>query len=406
LGFFISLAEPDLHVLTKQIETVTGGTQKSFQLVALVSVGIAFMFALGLIRILYNLPLYKILFVLYGTILVLAIFTSREFLAIAFDASGATTGAMAVPFILAVASGISQIKKDSKASEKDSFGLVAIASTGAIMIVMLSSIIRQTDPFIASSNPISPDTSQLLSPFIVKLPAIATEALLALSPILIVFLLLQKISFHLSSKAFFRIIKGLIYALFGLILFLAGVYGGFIDAGKQIGVRMAESGYYFLIVIIGFMMGFFTLLTEPAVYILTHQIEKVTGGYIRRRIVLLVLATGVGIAVSLSLLRIIIPSIQLWHYLLPGYLLALGLMPLSPKLFVGIAFDSGGVASGPMTATFILAFSQGIARGIDRTQMIADGFGVIAMVALIPLIALQILGLLYKTKSAKKGIKP
>jgi hypothetical protein len=156
------------------------------------------------------------------------------------------------------------------------------------------------------------------------------------------------------------------------------------------------------VIIVGFILGVVTILAEPAVYVLTHQIEDVTSGYVSRKVVMVTLSIGVGIAVALSIVRILIPELQLWQYLLPGYVISIALMYFTPKLFVGIAFDSGGVASGPMTATFILAYAQGAAEATTGASVLVDGFGIISMVAMTPLIALQLLGLVYKVKTKKE----
>lgn len=404
LGFFISIAEPDLHILAGQVSDITGGLISKVSLVAVVSAGIAVILAIGLLRIVFNIPLFKLLIAIYSIILILAILTSREFLAIAFDASGATTGAMTVPFILALALGVSSLKKDSKASEKDSFGLVGIASGGAIIAVLVMSIINRTDKITGTLEHGSSASDSVFLPFFHEVPKISLEVLLALSPIVMLFVIFQLISFKLSRKSARRIIIGFVFAYTGLVVFLTGVNAGFMDAGSLIGSSLASSGRTTLIVIVGFVLGFVTILAEPAVYVLTHQIEDVTSGYVKRRLVLITLSIGVGIAVALSMLRIVTPGLALWHYLLPGYIIATGLMYFTPKLFVGIAYDSGGVASGPMTATFILAFSHGVAFALEGADVVADGFGMIAMVAMTPVIALQILGIIFRLKSRKGGI--
>jgi hypothetical protein len=189
------------------------------------------------------------------------------------------------------------------------------------------------------------------------------------------------------------------------VLFLVGVNAGFMDVGSVIGHKLASFENKSIVIIIGFVLGLLTILAEPAVHVLTNQIEDVTSGYVKKKVVLVALSIGVGFAVALSMIRIIIPEIQLWHYLLPGYIIAIAMTYFAPKLFVGIAFDSGGVASGPMTATFILAFAQGAADRIEGANVLVDGFGVIAMVALTPLITLQALGLIYKIKSVKGGLE-
>lgn len=405
LGFFISIAEPDLHILASQVEFVTSGLISRESIVVVVSIGIGTMLSLGLIRVVHNIPLHKVLTILYSVIFILALFTSREFLAISFDASGATTGAMTVPFILALAAGVSALKKDSKASEEDSFGLVAIASAGAILAVMIMSVISKTDTITASLEYNESTSTSIISAFIQQIATIALEVILALLPILIIFLLFQKVSFKLSRKAFRKVLIGLLFTFIGFVLFLVGVNGGFMDVGTVIGYSVASLENKFYLIIVGFILGFVTVLAEPAVYVLSHQIEDVTSGYVKRKIIMISLAIGVGIAVALSMIRILVPEVQLWHYLLPGYLISLAMSYFVPKLFVGIAFDSGGVASGPMTATFILAFAHGAADAVEEANVLIDGFGMIAMVALTPLIALQILGFIFKVKSKKGGIK-
>ncbi|GEL78743.1 DUF1538 domain-containing protein [Tenuibacillus multivorans] len=400
LGFFISIAEPDLHILADQVDMVTSGLISKTSVVVVVSIGIGLLIAAGLVRIVYNFPLYKLLTILYLIVFGLAIFTSPEFLAISFDASGATTGALTVPFILALALGISALKKDSKASEKDSFGLVAIASTGAIITVMIMNIISGTDEMTGSlaGNTVS---NSIIGPFLHEFPSITFEITVALLPILIIFLVFQKISFKMSMKGVRKILMGLLFTFIGLVLFLVGVNAGFMDVGSFVGYNIANLDNKAYIIVIAFALGLVTILAEPAVYVLTHQIEDVTSGYVKRSAVLVTLSIGVGLAVLLSVLRVLIPELQLWHYLLPGYIIAIALTYVAPKLFVGIAFDSGGVASGPMTATFILAFVQGAAEATQGASVLIDGFGMIALVAMTPLIALQILGLAFKYKSNK-----
>lgn len=405
LGFFISIAEPDLYILAGQVDAVTSGLITKISIVAVVSIGIAIMLSNGLTRIVYNVPLYKILTVLYGIILVLAVFTPREFIAIAFDASGATTGALTVPFVLALAMGVSKLKKDSKSSEKDSFGLVAIASTGAIIAVMIMSIVSKTDRITGSLDTAQTASDSIIQPFIEKLPHLASEIIIALTPIIAVFLIFQKISFKLSKSQFRKILFGMLFTFIGLVLFLLGVNAGFMEVGSVVGYKLASMDSYVYLIVVGFVLGLVTILAEPAVYVLTHQIEDVTSGYVKRKVVMATLAVGVALAVALSIVRIIVPEIQLWHYLLPGYIISIALMYFVPKLFVGIAFDSGGVASGPMTATFILAFTQGAAERIETANVLIDGFGVIAMVAMTPLIALQVLGLFFKIRSKRGGLE-
>lgn len=403
LGFFISIAEPGLLVLADQVGFVTSGQISSMSILMIVSIGLALMLALGFLRIFYNYPLYKMLMVLYVLIFGLSIFTSREFLAISFDASGATTGILAVPFILSLSLGISKMKKDSKASEKDSFGLVAIASTGAILGVMLLDLFTKNTSFNADIESVVTVSDSILKPFIALIPDMLFESIIAMSPLVVILLVLQKAVFKLQKREFRKMVNGFIYGFIGLVIFLIGVNGGFMDVGTSIGTALALLDNKVPIVIIGFIIGLVTIIAEPAVHVLTHQIEEVTSGYVKRIAVLVPLSLGVGLAVALSVIRILIPEIQLMHYLVPGYIISLGLMFVVPKLFVGIAFDAGGVATGPMTATFILAFVQGAAHSYEGADMLVDGFGMIAMVAMAPIITLQLLGLVFQSKAKKKG---
>ncbi len=405
LGFFISIAEPDLHILADQVDYVTSGAISKFSLVVVVSLGIAAMLALGLLRIVYNVSLRGFLTVAYLVILALAIFTPPEFLAISFDASGATTGALTVPFILALAYGVASVKKDSKSAEEDSFGLVGIVSTGAIMTVMLMSILARPSEISAGLDLSDTHSASILAPYIHELPIIAGEISLALFPLFAVFVTLQIRSFHLSHRAFMNIVKGLVYTFVGLVLFLTGVNAGFMDVGNVVGYSIASSDKRSLVIAIGFVLGLATVLAEPAVHVLTHQIETVTSGSVKAKMVMASFSLSVGVAIALAMVKIVIPQVQLWHFLLPGYVIAVAATYLAPPLFVGIAFDSGGVASGPMTATFILAFAQGAAEATEGANVLIDGFGVIALVALAPLITLQALGYIFKVKSVKEGIE-
>lgn len=399
LGFFISVAEPGLMVLASQVAYVTSGSIMKLSLLIVVSIGLAIMLSLGFLRIFYNVALYKTLFVLYGIILILSFFVSREILAISFDASGSTTGILAVPFILAISVGISKLKKDSEASENDSFGLVAIASTGAIISVMLLGILAKTDRYHSDFSLVIHEEGSVIRSFMEMVFPSLKDSLIAIAPLLLILLVFQNIAFKLKSRKFRALITGFIFTFIGLLIFLIGVNAGFMDVGTMIGKNLALVNNKVFVVLIGFVLGVVTILAEPAVHVLTHQIEEVTSGYVKRRAVLASLALGVGIAVALSVVRILIPSIQLWHYLLPGYILCVILMFITPKLFVGIAFDAGGVATGPVTATFIMAFIQGVAFSVEGANLIVDGFGMIAMVAMTPILTLEILGLVFAIQS-------
>jgi len=405
LGFFISIAEPGLMVLANQVDLVTSGQIPSISILVIVSIGLAILLALGFLRVFYNVPLYKILIILYLIIFGLSIFTSREFLAISFDASGSTTGILAVPFILSLSVGISKLKKDSKASEKDSFGLVAIASTGAIISVMILDIFTKTYEFSATLDSSISDSDSIISSFVRIIPDNLKDSFMAILPLLVILLVLQKVTFKLSKRDLRKLLTGFGFSFVGLFIFFLGVNAGFMDVGTSIGNNLVLLDNKAYIIIIGFILGVVTILAEPAVYVLTHQIEDITSGYVKRKVVLVPLAIGVGLAVALSVIRVLVLEINLWHYLLPGYFICILLMFFTPKLFVGIAFDAGGVATGPMTATFILAFIQGAANAFEGADLMVDGFGMIAMVAMTPILTLEALGLVFALKSKTKGVE-
>ena len=244
-------------------------------------------------------------------------------------------------------------------------------------------------------------TSNILDAYGSKLLTIAWESFLSLLPIIIVYILFQIFFFKHKKNKVIDISRGLVFTLVGLIVFLLGVNGGFMEVGAQLGIQLASLDSKIPVLLVALLLGLTTVLAEPAVLVLTHQVEDVTGGSVNRVLVLIFLSIAVGVSILMSALRILIPDIQLWMYLLPGFGLSVLLAFYVPDLFVGIAFDAGGVASGPMTATFSLAFVQGIAAQVPTADVVTDGFGMIAIVAMMPVVAIELLGALYQAKSRK-----
>jgi len=401
LGFFISYAEPDLHILAKQVASVTSGQFDNTLLVVAVSIGIGVMMTLGMLRILKGVRLKYVFAGAYLLIFILSQFSSADFLAIAFDASGATTGAVTVPFMLALAAGVSALKKDSKMGEADSFGLVGIASAGAILGVLITGIFLDIKKLEGVLPEAEISTANMLETYGDKLLTIAWDAFLSLLPIIIVYILFQIFFFKHRKNKVIDIARGLVFTLVGLIIFLLGVNGGFMEVGAQLGKKLAAMDSNFPVLLVSLLLGLTTVLAEPAVLVLTHQVEDITGGSVNRTLVLIFLSVSVGMSIFMSALRILIPDIQLWMYLLPGFGLAVILAFFIPDLFVGMAFDAGGVASGPMTATFSLAFVQGIAAQVPTADVVTDGFGMIVIVAMMPIVAIELLGALYQAKARK-----
>ena len=231
----------------------------------------------------------------------------------------------------------------------------------------------------------------------------ALETVLSLSPIVLSYIFFQIVFLKQDKRTFNTTMKGLVLTYVGLVLFLSGVNGGFMKVGTEVGTDLAAMDNKIPVLAVAFVLGLVTVLAEPAVIVLTHQVEDITGGHVRRPIVLIFLSISVGLAIFMAALRIIVPEIKLWMYLLPGFGAAVLMAFFTPDLFVGVAFDAGGVASGPMTATFSLAFVQGIATSIETADIVSDGFGMIAIVAMMPIVALQFLGMIYKVKTRNIG---
>ncbi|OYQ68183.1 DUF1538 domain-containing protein [Aerococcus sp. 1KP-2016] len=394
IGFSITVAEPDLLILGQQISDATGGLIGAQLIVLVVSIGVGIMIALGVYRIMKDVALKWFFLIVYGLIFILTFFADSTFLAMAFDASGATTGALTTPFVLALGASVSS-RKGGKGAEDDAFGLVGAMSTGPIIAVLLMAIIQQSE--IQDFSHEYQYAKGIVAPFVLNIQHTFQESLFALIPILIVFGLVYFVQKRLSQMELVRIMVGIIYVLIGLTLFLVGVNQGFMDMGRYLATELATN-YQSLLPWIGLVMGLVVVLAEPAVHVLGDQVEEVTGGHIPNKLLLFALSIGVGLAVALSMVRIMIPSVELWHFLLPGFGLSILLSFFVPNLFTGIAFDAGGVASGPMTATFILAFAQGVAATLPQADVLVDGFGIIATVAMAPVLMIQLIGLFYKLR--------
>lgn len=401
LGFFISYAEPDIHILADQVESVTSGEFGSTLMVVAVSIGLGVMMTIGMLRILRSVRLKYIFTAAYGLIFILSLFSTPDFLAIAFDASGATTGAITVPFMLSLAGGVSSMKRDPHAAQVDSFGLAGISSTGAILGVLVAGLFLNPGRLEGALPEVEIAAGNLADMYLSKLSILALESFFTLLPIIASYVIFQLLFFKHKKNKVIDIFRGLFLTYFGLVVFLLGVNGGFMEVGARLGTKLAAMDSSVPLLVVALFLGLTTVLAEPAVHVLTDQFEEVTGGSVKRNLVLIFLSTSVGMSIFMSALRILIPRIELWMYLLPGFGLSVLLAYFVPDLFVGLAFDAGGVASGPMTATFSLAFVQGIAAEVPTANVVSDGFGMIAIVAMMPILAIEILGALYQAKSRK-----
>ena len=396
VGVLITVSEPDLVVLANQVSSVP-----NLILILSVGVGVGLFLVVAMLRIIFGIKLKYLLIFFYAVLFLLAFFVPDNFLAIAFDSGGVTTGPMTVPFIMALGIGVSSIRSDGDA-ENDSFGLVALCSIGPILAVMILSLFFEMDPQSQTSYamPAIETSRDITLAFLKSIPHYLQEVAIAIGPLAVFFLIFQALSGGMKKNTLFKILIGLAYTYIGLVLFLTGVNVGFMFVGNYIGETIAGSDYKFLILPLGMLIGYFIVSAEPAVKVLTKQVEDTTSGAIPRKVLGTSLSIGVAASVGLAMLRILTGISVMW-LLVPGYAIAILLAFFVPDIFTSIAFDSGGVASGPMTATFLLPFAVGActAVGGDITK---DAFGVVAMVAMTPLITIQILGLIYKLKQRKK----
>ena len=395
LGTIITIAEPDLQVLANQVPGIPNIT-----LVLTVAVGVGIFLVVAVLRILFQWQLRYILFALYLLVFVLGFFVPPEYVPIAFDSSGVTTGPLTVPFILAFGVGIAEVR-GGKSSQDDSFGLVALASVGPIIAVMLLTIFggdlgssEATVPGLAGSE----NVGQLISYFTDAFPIYAREMGTAIAPIVLFFLIFQVTAIKLPISQLIKMGIGMLYTFAGLVLFLTGVNIGFLPAGAFIGQYVGDLPFNWILIPLGVIIGYFIVLAEPAVHVLINQIEDITGGAISKKIMLNSLSVSVAISVGLAMIRVYF-GISIWWVLIPGYALALGLSFIVPKIFTAIAFDSGGTASGPMATTFLLPFAMGASAALGG-NILLDAFGTVAMVAMTPLFTIQIIGLIYKIKVA------
>ena len=395
VGLLITVSEPDLTVLANQISSVP-----NLILILSVGAGVGLYLVAAMLRIIFGIKLKYLLIFFYIAVFVLAFIVPSNFLAIAFDSGGVTTGPMTVPFIMALGIGVSSIRSDSDA-DNDSFGLVALCSVGPIIAVMILSLFFEMDPQSTSSYamPAIETSRDITLMFLSSIPHYLEEVAIAVGPLTAFFLIFQALSGGMSKTTLFKILIGLAYTYIGLVLFLTGVNVGFMFVGNYIGETIASSQYKLLILPLGMIIGYFIVSAEPAVKVLTKQVENTTSGAIPGKVLGISLSIGVAVSVGLAMTRIL-TGLSIMYFLVPGYAIALILAFIVPDIFTSIAFDSGGVASGPMTATFLLPFAVGAcsALGGDITK---DAFGVVAMVAMTPLITIQILGLVYKIKQRR-----
>lgn len=399
MGSIITISEPDLQVLANQVPTIPNKA-----LIWTVAVGVGIFTVIALLRILFKVMLSVLLMICYILMFLLSFFSPSEFVAVAFDAGGVTTGPMTVPFIMALGVGLSAARSDKDGSN-DSFGLISLCSVGPIMMVMLLGIFYH--PTEAAYNaviiPHLETTQDVVREFLSSMPDYAKEVAASILPVVGVFIVFQIITRSYRKRQVKRMAVGIAYTVIGLVLFLTGVNIGFAPVGSLLGSGIAGGYFKWLLVPIGVVIGYYIVKAEPAVQVLNEQVEEITGGTVSYKMMNTSLSFGVACAVAVAMLRVL-TGVSIYWVVIPGYALALIMSRIVPQVFVGIAFDSGGVASGPMTSTFLLPLTMGACTAAGG-NVVTDAFGVVALVALAPIIAIQVMGVVYSRK-AKTAAQP
>ena len=402
IGAIITMAEPDLSVLASGLEAHIN----KWVLIALVAVGVGIFLALSMLRVIFGVSLRLLLLISYGAVfalaLVLTLLGKEPFLPLAFDSGGVTTGPMTVPFIIAMGLGVANIS--GKSGAESGFGFVALASVGPIISVMLLGFFIDVTKIVPSSEVIEGGYFRVFGlTFLDQMKDVA----ISIGPIAAFFLIFRfTANRNMPIRTFWRIVFGLLYTYFGLVIFMTGAHAGFSEAGRAIGLALGAK-YPYALLPLGVLIGFMIVAAEPAVHVLNEQVEKISGGTIKKHRVMLTMMFGVAMSVGLSMLRVLY-RFSIWWLLLPGYALAAVFAIFTPRTYTAIAFDSGGVASGPMTATFLLPLATGACVALNGEEgILRFAYGLVAMVAMTPLIVLQVLGSLsaLRAKMAERMLK-
>jgi len=409
IGFIVTAAEPDIQVFGDQVRGVFPFVNKS-AITFVIAGGVGLFIMIGLLRTVLNISIKWTFFIAYTILFAIALFAPDSFIGIAFDSGGATTGPMTVPFIMALGLGVSSVRDD----DGNSFGLTGVCSIGPVLAVILYSIVLKcggafeptstTAAVTSAAVTAATSAAPVIEPFGIIFKHVIKESLISIAPLFAMFLVFQILLLKMTKLQITRIVIGFVYAFIGLTIFLVGVNSGFMQTGAALGQKLGEltvangGWWYVLLIGTGLLLGAIIVCAEPAVWVLSEQVEAVSGGTIKRKILLIFLSIGTGIAIALSMWRAV-AGFNLKVILIPGYVVAMVLMLFCPSLFSGIAFDSGGVASGPLTSTFVLSFTLGAAASGSGGN---DSFGVIALVAMMPLIAIQIMGIVFKLKQRRK----
>ncbi|MDR1906151.1 MAG: DUF1538 domain-containing protein [Clostridiales bacterium] len=395
-GLLATIAEPALAVLGIQVNYINDAIDKTIFVWAL-GAGVGVAVAAAMYRVIKNINIKIVFGLFYILVFIMVFFVPVQYRALAFDGSGATTGDVSVPFILALGLGVSATMSKAKTND-ESFGIIGVASIGPILAVFLYGLIIG-DTGAANQNGYNAGGGKALWEIVT---GNFGDVAMAIIPVIAIFFIFQLAFIKLPRRQLGRILIASMVVYIGLHIFLTGVDYGFALAGQHIGETfMSESAEWmkWLLLPVGFILGFAITLSEPAVTVLGEQVESITNGYIKKITMRLTLAAGIGVAALLSLLKIL-TNIDIIWFLMPLYAGALILMIFTSKLFVGLAFDSGGVTGGAITSAFLTPLTLGVSQALGQ-DVLTSGFGMIAFISVTPLLAVQTFGIVYSWKLKK-----
>ncbi len=390
IGFIITFAEPDLMVLANQVAQVSSLSSTWF-FIATVSLGVGLFLLLAILKIVFRWKLSVIMSVCYGAIILLSFFVPKQFMPIAFDSGSVTTGPISVPFLLTFGLGLSAVRGGQ--NEDDSFGLIAMCSAGPILSVMIMSLFLKSGGAVASTQHV---VGNIFEEFGSCFAQYIWKVALVILPLILLFFVFQIIAFKYPKQRIFKVLIGFFMTYVGIVLFLTGVECGYSQMGANIGQHISTLTFKWVAIPIGFVLGAFAIMAEPALQVLKKQVEDITGGVIKQKVIVVVVSLGVAISVGVAVVQNMF-DFSLLYVVVPVYVVCLLLGFFNTKLFTAVAFDSGGVATGAMAVSFTLPFVMGISTGLSQ------GFGTIALIAAFPILSMQILGAIYKIVTYKQN---
>lgn len=403
IGFIITFAEPDLAILAGQIADM-GILSSEFLFISVVSIGVGLFLLFAILKVVFRLRLSTILAIGYVFLFISCFFVPDYMIPISFDSGSVTTGPISVPFLISFGLGIASISHSD--NDDNALGYIALSSLGPIIAVMFLGLFLPKDLTIIESTETVVETLPAMQAILHSILEYLKDVAITLLPIIVIFLIFQFTMLKLSKTTIKKILVGLLYTYIGVVLFLTGVNAGFLPVASKLGTTLASSNFKWILIPLSILLGYFIIAAEPAVHVLKKEVEEVTNGGIKQKTILICVSIGVACSVLLAMLKTLY-NIPLLAILIPIYAIALILAFYNDNLFVSIAFDAGGTATGAMAVSFILPFISGVASVINSAN--AGGFGTIALIAAMPILSLQILGAIHtmgvrKSKKSRKKI--